>query len=65
MKAVLLDFNALPIDRMELTMLPAGELDVQIRLRCDEEAFRKLAQFFADAGFKDERRQSKRLSGGL
>jgi hypothetical protein len=55
MKAILLDLNALPLDRMSLEMLPPGELDVQIRLRCDEEAYGKLVAFFRDAGFRDGR----------
>ena len=52
MKAILVDFHAWPFDMMELCALPPGELDVQIRLRCDQEAYLKLMQFFVQAGFQ-------------
>lgn len=51
MKAILTRFDALPFDRMELRMLPPGEIDVQIGIRCDREAYEKLVAFFAQAGF--------------
>ena len=51
MKAELLDVTALPFDRMELTSLPLGQLDVQIHLRCDAEAYRRLVEFFREHGF--------------
>lgn len=57
MKAVLLDCNGLPFDRMTLGPLPPGELDVEIRLRCDAEAYRKLLAFFAEAGFQRPERK--------
>lgn len=52
MKAILKDISAMPFDRMELCMLPPGELDVEIHLRCDAEAYRKLVEFFVTAGFQ-------------
>lgn len=52
MKAKLMDISALPMDRMELTLLPPGELDVVIRLRCDVEAYARLLNFFSEAGFE-------------
>lgn len=56
MKAILLAISALPLDRMTLQMLPPGELDVQIHLRCDREAYAKLLAFFRDASYAQAER---------
>ena len=53
MKAVFKSLSALPFDRMELVPLPPGELDVQINLRCDREAYIKMLAFFSGAGFQN------------
>lgn len=53
MKAKLADISALPLDRMELVPLPPGVLDVQIRLYCDAEAYKKLFEFFTQNDFEN------------
>lgn len=61
MKLVLHRFNALPIDRDTLTMLPDGEVDVQIGLRCDQEAFARLMALFREVNAKAEGQAARAL----
>lgn len=51
MRAAVVEVTALPIDRMMLTPLPDGVLDVQIRLYADAEAFQHLVDYFKARGY--------------
>lgn len=52
MRAILREVDALPMDRMELRLLPDGMLDVQIRLYADHEAYHHLVAYFKSRGYE-------------